>query len=217
LSLVVISTITFLGSFLGLVVFEFVWHWWQGDAVWQVWEWVNEASLLLFVVEEGAAVTKLAVASLEEVLARHGLVVGVHSSQGGFTKVVWQWVVGLSQLGWAVSELAVLLEWAGSVLEEMLAHLSLELLLHGVPGSLVTVETVVVGLLGEVSHHLTWGVVEVLLGLAVITELSSVLSKAGLDTADDKLGWSSIWSLCSVLWRSFIRQWASVGVWCHKV
>ena len=43
-----------------------------------------------------------------------------------------------------MSELAVLLEWAGSVLEEMFAHLCLVLLLESVPGTLVAVEVVIV-------------------------------------------------------------------------
>jgi hypothetical protein len=60
-----------------------------------------------------------------------------------------------------VSKLAELLEWALSRLEEMLAHLSLELLLESVELTLVAVEVVVVGLLSEVSEDLAWWVVEV--------------------------------------------------------
>lgn len=68
-----------------------------------------------------------------------------------------------------MSELAVLLEWAFTILEEVLAHLSLELLLHGVPLALVSVEIVVVLLLSKVSHDFAWWVVEVLLWLAIFT------------------------------------------------
>lgn len=78
--------------FLSLVVFEFLRHWWQGDALWEVWKWVDEVSLFFVVVEERAAFTKLALTSLEVVLARHGLVVGMDSSESGFAEVVWQWL-----------------------------------------------------------------------------------------------------------------------------
>lgn len=81
----------------------------------------------------------------------------------------YTYVIGLSEFGWAMGELAVLLEWAGSVLQEMFAHLSFELLLQGVPSALVTVEVVIVRLLCEMSHDLAWRVVEVLLGLTIVS------------------------------------------------
>jgi hypothetical protein len=71
------------------------------------------------------------------------------------------YVIWLSQLGRSVSKLAELLEWALSRLEEMLAHLSLELLLQGVELALVAVEVVVVRLLSEVPEDLAWWVVKV--------------------------------------------------------
>ena len=90
-----------------------------------------------------------------------------------------------------MGELAVLLEWAGSVLHVMLAHLSLELLLQCVPSALVSVEVVIVGLLCEMSHDLAWRVVEVLLWLSVISKLSSVLAKAWLNSSNDLgLSWA---------------------------
>lgn len=79
------------------------------------------------------------------------------------------YVIGLSQLSGSVGELAVLLEWALSVLEEVLAHLSFVLLSEGVPLALVSVEVVVVLLLGKVSDHFSRWVVEVLLGLSILT------------------------------------------------
>jgi hypothetical protein len=60
-----------------------------------------------------------------------------------------------------VSELAELLEWAFSGVEEMLAHLGLELLLESIELTLVAVEIVVVGLLSEVSQDFAWWVVEI--------------------------------------------------------
>ena len=75
-----------------------------------------------------------------------------------------------------MSELAVLLEWTLAGLEEVLAHLGLVLLFQGVKLALVAVKIVVVGLLGQMSHHLAWGIVEVLLWLAVGSELASILT-----------------------------------------
>ena len=68
-----------------------------------------------------------------------------------------------------MSELAELLEWTFSSVEEMFAHLSFELLLQGVPSALVSVEVVIVRLLCKMSHDLAWRVVEVLLGLSIIS------------------------------------------------
>lgn len=83
-----------------------------------------------------------------------------------FTYVVW-----LSQLLWSVSELAVLVEWAFTLVQEVLAHLCLEFLFESEELSLVTVEIVVVALLSQVAHHFAWWVVEVPL-LAIGIELS---------------------------------------------
>ena len=84
-----------------------------------------------------------------------------------------------------MSELAVLLEWAFSLVEVMLAHLSLVLLLQSVELSLVSVEVVVVRLLSQMSHDLARWVVEVLLWLAIFIESSSVLSLLWLDTSNN--------------------------------
>ena len=71
-------------------------------------------------------------------------------------------------------ELAVLGEGAVVVCQEVLAHLGLVLLLQSVELSLISVEVVEVALLGQVSHDLAWWVVEVLLGLSIGIQLSSV-------------------------------------------
>jgi len=76
--------------FLLLVVFEFFRHWWQRDALWQVGQWVDQLSLFLVGVVERAAVAKLALSDLNEVLAGHSLVVGVHCSEGCFSEVGWK-------------------------------------------------------------------------------------------------------------------------------
>ena len=48
---------------------EFLWHGWEGDALGQVRQWIDEASLLGRIMEEGAAFTKLALTGLFPVLA----------------------------------------------------------------------------------------------------------------------------------------------------
>ena len=60
-----------------------------------------------------------------------------------------------------MGELAELLEWAGSLLHEVLAHLGLVFLLELVELTLVSIEVIVVILLCEMSEHFTWRVVEV--------------------------------------------------------
>lgn len=57
------------------VVFEFFWHGWQSDSFWQVWQRINQGSLLQLVVVERATFSKLALTVLEEVSARFSLVV----------------------------------------------------------------------------------------------------------------------------------------------
>lgn len=71
------------------------------------------------------------------------------------------YVIWLSELSWSVSELAELLEWAFTSFKEMFTHLSFELLLEGIELTLVSVEVVVVRLLGEVSEHFTWWVIKI--------------------------------------------------------
>jgi len=60
-----------------------------------------------------------------------------------------------------MSELAVLSQWALLLLEVVLAELSFVFLLQGVELTLVTVEIVVVRLLGQVPHDLAWWIIEI--------------------------------------------------------
>jgi len=124
-------------------------------------------SFLIFTVVERASLTKFALTGSLPVFAGFGLVVGVHSSEGGLAKVLGERIVALSQFSWAMSKLAVLGERTVTGLEEVLAHLSLVLLLERVELALVAVEIVVVALLCEVAHDLARWVVEVFLGLAI--------------------------------------------------
>lgn len=66
-----------------------------------------------------------------------------------------------------MSELAVLLEWAIVVLEEVFAHLGLVLLLQAEELTVVAVHRGVILLLSQLSHDLAWRVVEVFLWLSV--------------------------------------------------
>lgn len=91
-TVVIISLIIVSCCLLLLVVFEFLWHWRESDTFWEVWKWIDELSLLLVVVEERASFTELAITSLEEVLAWHGLVVGVDCTKSGLSEVVWKWL-----------------------------------------------------------------------------------------------------------------------------
>lgn len=125
-------------------------------------------------MEEGAAVTELALSVLLEVLAWLGLVVGVDSTKSSLSEVLWEWVIWLSQLSRSVSELAELNEWAVSFLHKMFAHLGLIFLLELVELTLVSVEIVIVVLLGEMSKNFTWRIVEVSWSAVSIVSLTLI-------------------------------------------
>jgi len=126
-------------------------------------------------VIERAAVTKFAFSGLHEVFAGFGLVVGVDGAEHGLTEAGGEGVIGVSELGRAMSKLAVVHEWALSAADEVFAHLGLELLLELVElGIAASVEVFVVCLMGQVSVHFTRRVVEVLFRLAVGAQLSAV-------------------------------------------
>ena len=94
-----------------------------------------------------------------------------------FTYVIW-----LSQFRWAMSKLTILFKWAWPTFKEMFAHLSFELLLKCIELTLVTVEVIIVWLLGQMLQNLTWWVVEV------------SWSSFGVETFSLILGlWLSLW------------------------
>lgn len=75
------------------VVLQLLRHWRESHSFWEVWKRIDELSLLLLVVVEGAAITELAFSVIEEVLARHGLVVGVNGAESGLSEVLWEWLL----------------------------------------------------------------------------------------------------------------------------
>ena len=75
-----------------------------------------------------------------------------------------------------MSELAELVEWALSFVHEMFAHLGLILLLELVELTLVSVEVVIVVLLGEMSKNFTWRIVEVSWSAVSIVSLTLIPS-----------------------------------------
>lgn len=143
------------------VLLQLLWHWWKSHTLWKVWKWIDQSSFLAIVVEERATVSELALTGLTEVLAWLSLVVGVDCTQSCRSESFWKWVMWLSELVWTMSKLTVLLEWAISTFEEVLAHLGLILLSQSVEFGLVSIEVVIVRLLSELSHHLARWVVEV--------------------------------------------------------
>lgn len=154
---------------------ELLWHGRQGDTLGQIRERVDELAPLSLVVVEAAAVAELAdqvevfwLSGLDPVLARDRLVVRVDGAERGLAEVLGQGIVGLSELLRAVGKLAVLSERAGAVLREVAAELGLVLLLERVELALVSVEVVVVRLLGQVSEDLLRRVVEIPLPRRVV-------------------------------------------------
>ena len=133
------------------------------------------------------------------------------------------YIIGLSQLTWTMGKLAVLLQWALSMTKEMLAHLSLILLLQSVELALVSVEVVIVGLLCKVAHHFSWWVVEILLWRSIWPKLSSVLGFC-LSSSWVKVGsWTfrgGWWHLSWTWFKLLVFSWSVVGrqvVWSLTV
>jgi len=144
----------------------------ESDALGKVRKRVDEVALLGSLVEEAAAFAELALAgrlSMPE-LARGSLVVRVDGAEGCLTEVLRQRIVRLSELLGPVCELAVFIERTFSRLREVPAELSLVLLLERVEMTLVSVEIVVVRLLGQVPEHLLGRIVEIALlsGLVLV-------------------------------------------------
>ena len=161
---------------------ELLRHRWESHTFGKVRKRVNEVTLLSDIVEEAAAVTELALTgrlSMPE-LTRGGLVVRVDGTEGCLSEILGQrlncvidfvtYIVRLSELLRPVCELAVFIEWTFSRFSEMPAELSLILLLERVEMTLVSVEIIVVRLLGQVPEHLLWWIVEIALlsGLVLV-------------------------------------------------
>jgi len=144
----------------------------KSDSLGQVRKRINEVTLLRVLVEEAAAVAKLAFPgrlTMPE-LAWVSLVVRVNGAERGLAETLRQRIVRLSELLRPMCELAVFIEWAFSRLREVPAELRLVLLLERVEMSLVSVEIVVVRLLGQVPEHLLGRIVEIALlsGLVLV-------------------------------------------------
>jgi len=112
-------------------------------------------------MEEGAALTELAFSGFFPILAGSRLVVRVHGTESSLAKVFGQRIIWLSQIFLAMSKLAVLGERALLLFEVMLAQLSFVFLFERIELTLVSVEIIVVRLLGQVTHHFSWGIVEI--------------------------------------------------------
>ena len=72
---VIVVIITILISGIVTVFLQFLGHWREGDTFWEIWERINESSLLLATVVEGAAFSELAVTVLTPVFARNCFVI----------------------------------------------------------------------------------------------------------------------------------------------
>ena len=81
----------------------------------------------------------------------------------------------LSELSRSMRKLAILGKWTSASLEEVLAHLCLVFLFESIELTLISVEVVIITLLSQVAHHLSWWVIEVSFWLAILVELSGVL------------------------------------------
>ena len=100
--------------------------------------------------------------------------------------IILTYIIGLSKLLRSMSELAVLLKWALPSFREMFAHLSLVFLFECVDLSLVSIEVIVVWLIGEDAEHFAWWVVEVAwsaVGVETLALISSLLRLGAGGTA----------------------------------
>ena len=89
--------------------------------------------------------------------------------ENGQTYVIW-----LSEFRRSMSKLAILCKWACIVFKIVLAHLGLEILLKCIELALVSVEIIVVVLLGEMSKNFTWRIVEVSWSAVSIVSLTLI-------------------------------------------
>jgi hypothetical protein len=68
----------------------------------------------------------------------------VNCSQSGLAEILGEWIIWLSKIFLAMSELAILGEWTFGVLKIMLAELSFIFLLESIELSLISIEVVIV-------------------------------------------------------------------------
>ena len=88
----VVASVVVPTSALVVVVLHLLWHWRKSDALWEIWEWVDQLSPLFLGMVEGASLAELALSLVEEVLAWLRLVVGVDGSESGLAEVLWEWL-----------------------------------------------------------------------------------------------------------------------------
>lgn len=86
----IIMVISILIPIIVTMFLEFLGHWWKGDTLWQVGQRIDEASLLVGPVIEGASFTELAFTRILPVLAWDRLVVRVHCAESCLAEVLWQ-------------------------------------------------------------------------------------------------------------------------------
>ena len=122
-------------------------------------------------------------------------------------RAIWvnTYVIGLSEFLTSVSELAELVEWAFFRFNVMLAELSLVLLFQSVNLASITVEAVIVWLVGEASKNLAWWVVEVSwssIGVKTFSLISSFLAAGA--------SWCIVLSCRALSFWSKWRSWVAV-------
>ena len=88
----VVASVVVPTSALVVVVLHLLWHWRKSDALWEIWEWVDQLSPLFLGMVEGASLAELALSLVEEVLAWLRLVVGVDGSESSLAEVLWEWL-----------------------------------------------------------------------------------------------------------------------------
>jgi len=119
--------------------------------------------------------------------------------------IILTYITRLSELLRSMSKLAVLVKWAVPSVREMFAHLSLVFLFECVDLSLVSIEVIVVWLIGEAAEHFAWWVVEVAwsaVGVEALALISSLLRLAtGASVWILRLSALAWWGLGSIISR----------------
>ena len=82
--------------------------------------------------------------------------------------------MGLSQIFWAMGKLAVLSKRALIIFNVVFAQLSFVFLFECIELALVSVEIIIVGLLGQVTHDFSWWIIKISWPSTCIITLSLV-------------------------------------------